>query len=119
MLQAREEDLRAADFLLLNTGWDGKWGSKGYFSGFPVLTPEAAEFLAESGLKGLGVDAVSVDPAGAEDLFVHRTLLGAGMLIVENLRGLGELPAFGFTFVCAPLPLSGADGAPVRALALV
>ena len=50
----------------------------------------------------------------------HKALLGAGLVIIENLRNLGALPppvGRGFLFLC--LPVLGLDGSPVRAAALV
>lgn len=69
------------------------------------------------GLSGIGMDAGSADAAGSHELPAHRALLGAGLIIVENLRGLGQLPRQGFDFFC--LPLLGLDGSPVRAAALL
>lgn len=106
------------EFALLFTGWGGRWGSGAYFSGWPSLTADAARVLAMFPLKGVGVDALSVDSAGSRDLPVHRILLGAGMVVVENLARLEALPHPEFTFSCLPLPLEGAEGSPVRALAI-
>jgi arylformamidase len=47
----------------------------------------------------------------------HKALLGAGKLIIENLRNLAALPVQGFQFFC--LPVLGGDGSPVRAAARI
>ncbi|MCX7024506.1 MAG: cyclase family protein [Spirochaetes bacterium] len=107
-----------AQFLLFRTGWSARWGRDDYFEGFPVLSSEAAALLASSGLKGVGFDAISADPVGA-GLRNHRILLGAGMVIIENLRGIELLSGDDFTFCCLPLLIPGGDGSPVRAVALV
>jgi len=112
-------EIRAADFLLVATGWDAKWKTGAYLEGFPVLTQEAAQWLAGQDMKGIGVDAISVDPVDSSELPVHHALLGAGLLLVENLRGLTRLPPSGFTFCCLPLPVAHADGAPARAVAML
>ena len=119
VLEARRAELAACDYLLLRTGWDEKWKTEGYLSGFPALSPEAAAWLAGQNMKGLGVDCISVDLIDSTELPVHHAVLGAGMVIVENLKGLGELPAEPFTFLALPLPVEGADGSPVRAVALI
>ncbi len=111
--------LEACDFLLLWTGWDRKWDTPGYFEGYPVLAPEAALWLARFSLKGVGVDAVSVDREDAAGYPVHAGLLRSGMIIIENLAGLGALPATPFTFCCFPLKIAGAEASPTRAVALV
>lgn len=114
--------LRAQEpaFALLWTGDAERFGEPGYFTRGAYLTPDAALLLAGQGLSGLGLDAGSVDPygvGGAGGLYAHRTLLGAGLIIVENLRGLEQLPESGFEFMC--LPVLGYDGSPVRAAAVL
>lgn len=118
-LEARQTGIAASDYLLLRTGWDGKWKTGEYLEGFPALSEEAARWLARQNMKGVGVDAISVDVIDSQDLPVHHALLGAGMVIVENLKGLSMLPETGFTFCCLPLPLAGADGSPARAVAIL
>lgn len=118
-LAAREEELLQASFLIVRTGWSRHWGTPAYFDGYPVLSADAARLVASCGLSGVGVDAISVDPVGDRELPVHRVLLGAGLVIVENLTGLEALPSTGFTFQALPLAFADADGAPVRAIALL
>jgi arylformamidase len=110
--------LAGKEFALLHTGWGENWGAAAYLAGWPALTPEAARMLAHLPLKGVGVDALSLDGPGSRELPVHRLLLGKGMVLVENLANLESLPRPEFTFLCLPLPLAGADGSPVRAAAL-
>jgi kynurenine formamidase len=105
-------------FVLLRTGDEARFGQEEYFTRGAHLTPEAADLLAGlAGLSGVGLDAASADPLDAADLPAHRVLLGAGLIIVENLRNLAALPAQAFRFLC--LPVLGGDGSPVRAAALV
>ena len=114
---------QAPAFVLLWTGDAARFGEPGYYTQGAHVTPEAALLLAGLGLSGVGLDAGSVDPYelnapyGSRDLPAHRALLGAGLVIVENLRGLEQLPAAGFEFV--GLPVLGCDGSPVRAAAFV
>ncbi len=113
----RLADLAPA-FVLLWTGDEARWGTPGYYSAGAHLSLEAAELLAKlPGLSGIGIDAGSTDAAGCFALPAHRALLGAGLVIVENLRGLAGLPPTGFDFFC--LPVLGLDGSPVRAAASV
>lgn len=112
-------DIREVDFLLLYTGWSRHWGTEAYFSNYPVLSPEAAEWISSTGLKGLGVDAISVDPADTDTHPVHKALLNREMILIENLTNLEELPGSPFFFSCFPLKIEEADGSPVRAVAWV
>ena len=78
---------------------------KGGMSGF-------AEFISGR--------TISADSVESEECPIHKTLLGAGALIIENLRGLDALPE-GETFLLAalPMPLADAEGAPARVTAIL
>jgi arylformamidase len=65
------------------------------------------------------MDTISADPVGSADLPNHHILLGAGMVIVENLTNLSAVPDGPFLFSCFPLNIKDADGSPVRAVAMV
>jgi kynurenine formamidase len=103
-------------FVLLRTGDEERFHQADYYTAGAHLTPGAAALLAGlPKLSGVGLDAASADPPEAGDLPAHRVLLGAGLVIVENLRGLAQLPVDGFDFFC--LPVLPEDGSPVRAAA--
>ncbi len=138
--------LRAGDVVLVVTGWSAHWGRVDYLD-HPYLTAATARAIVDAGVRTVGIDAASVDPsldpgdetgdddgsgsaapagAGAPDgepgLAAHRVLCGAGAVIVENLTGLGGLldaaaQGRSIEVFLFPLPLAGADGGPVRAVA--
>lgn len=111
--------LRGVDFALLHTGWARHWGEDEYFASYPVLSAAAAQWLAEFGLKGYGVDTISVDAIDSRELPVHRALFARNMVIVENLGDLSPLVGSEFLFSCLPLKIVDADGSPIRAVAIV
>jgi len=120
LLMAHRDLIEGAEFVLLHSGWGRHWGTQRYLSGYPVLSLEAAEWLAEFQLKGIGVDTVSVDPPDSEGYPVHSRFLAKGVLIVENLvYSDPRLFGTGFQFFCLPLKLEGAEAAPVRAVAVL
>jgi len=119
VLQARSEAIHESDFVILRSGWSRRWGSEDYFEGYPVLTPEAARWLVDARIKGLGIDMISVDEVDSTEFTVHNILLGANLVIIENLTNLELLPDAGFSFYCFPLRIDQADGSPVRAVAAV
>ncbi len=113
-----EEKIERNDFFLFHTGWSRFWGEDKYFEKFPLLTQEACGWIATKGIKGFGMDVISVDPVDAEDLVNHRLLLDSGMVLVENLTNLQKLPEEGASFYCLPLKVEGSDGFPARAIAV-
>ena len=115
--RVRELPLGELEFVILRTGWEALFGKEAYYRDYPVLTHDAARLLADAGLSGVGVDAISLDPVDAP-LENHRIVLGAGLVIVENLRNLDMLPER-FLFTAMPLLYENADGAPVRAAAWI
>ena len=107
--------------LLLHTGWDAHWGTDAYLD-HPFLDGEAAERVVAAGVRTVGLDALSLDetvPGGepAGGFAAHAAVLGAGGVIVENLRGLEQVRSAEPVVSVLPLRLAGADGAPVRAVA--
>ncbi len=113
----KKYDLSDADFVLLRTGWDEKWGTESYFTGFPALTEQAADYLASLHLKGLGVDCISVDLMENDKFTVHKILLKENMVMIENLCNLNKLDGV-FTLQALPLKIKEADGSPIRAIAI-
>lgn len=107
------------EYVIFYTGHERIWHQKKYFEKYPVLSPEAAEWVSGKKLKGIGLDVCSVDPVGSIDLPVHHILFNAGFLIVENLTNLINLIGTRFLFSCFPLKISDADGSPVRAVAII
>lgn len=119
-LAAHEEELKCCEFLVLKSGWDRKWGKDEYFRDYPVLSREAAEYIAGfEFLLGVGMDTVSADPVDSPDCPVHRALLGADKVIVENLCNLDSVQGRNFLLCCLPLKYGGADASPVRAAAFL
>jgi arylformamidase len=117
-LRSYESLFKTSEFILLHTGWHRFWGQDNYLRGYPILSIEAALWIRSFGLKGIGIDAISVDEIEAIDLPIHKILLER-MLIIENLTNLDKLPKTGFIFSCLPLKLENADASPVRAAAII
>jgi kynurenine formamidase len=107
--------------LLLHTGWDAHWGTDAYFD-HPYLEGDAAQQVVAAGVRTIGLDALSLDETvlhGESDggFAAHFAVLGAGGVIVENLRNLSAVGSPDPVVSVLPLRLAGADGAPVRAVA--
>jgi arylformamidase len=105
--------------VLVNTGWDANWGTDRYFEGHPFLTGEAAEYLVEAGTALVGIDSLNIDDTEDARRPVHTALLGAGIPIVEHLRGLDRLPERGCRFFAVPVKVRGLGSFPVRAFGVI
>lgn len=108
--------------LVLHTGWSDHVGTERYFDQ-PCLEPEAAQRILATGVRTVALDSPSPDQvrsdrSGPGDLPVHRLVLGAGGVIAENLTNLAAVDFADPVLSLLPLALAGADGAPVRAVAM-
>ena len=110
-------DLSFTDFVLFATGWEQHWGTDRYYSEWPSLSPELATILAASNLKGVGLDSPSLDTFKSSA--AHDICAAAGMINIENLTNLAELPSAGFQLLVLPLKLAEAEASPVRAVGLL
>lgn len=78
------------------------------------VSAEAARVFAEAGVFLVGNESQTVGPENAP-MEVHLILLGAKVVLLEGIR-LAEVPEGAYLLNAAPLNLSGADGAPCRAI---
>ena len=110
-----EEHLLKGAKIIYETGWHRNFGAENFFTEFPSMTLEAAEYLASRELRLIGMDT----PTPSQDWYeVHHVLLGEEIVIVESLTGLDQLPDE-FVFMGFPLNIKGRDGSPIRAVAMV
>ena len=103
--------------VLVHTGWDAHWRTAQYSDGHPFLTEDAAAWLKDAGAVLVGIDSFNIDDTADKRRPVHTILLGAGIHVVEHLRGLEQLPASKFRFSAVPAKVKGMGTFPVRAYA--
>ncbi|WP_424952150.1 cyclase family protein [Deinococcus sp.] len=101
--------------LLLYTGEPGHWQS--FPEHFAALSPAFVRRAAGLGVRLIGTDAPSVDPLTSKTLDGHAAFRETGLYILEGLN-LSAVTPGPYQLVCLPLPLSGVDGAPARAVLL-
>ncbi len=107
----------AGSAVLLHTGWDRHWGGP-EAERHPYLSAEAARALVAARVGLVGTDALNVDATAVGTEHAHEALLGADVLIVENLVGLERLEgARAYRCAFVPLRIEGGDGSPIRAFA--
>jgi arylformamidase len=108
-----ELDLRDDLRVLFKTRMSGQLRNAEFHEGFVHLTAEAADHLAQSGIKLVGIDYLSVEKFGSKDFAAHHALLRAGVIILEGLD-LSAVEPGEYEMACLPLLVEGADGAPAR-----
>jgi arylformamidase len=91
------------------------WDSEQFQTNYVSIEPEAAGYLAHCGVQTVGVDYLSVGPFQNGGPETHRTLLEAGIWIIEGLQLRGVEPGE-YELICLPLKILGGDGAPARAV---
>jgi kynurenine formamidase len=129
--EAEHGDLRPGEVVLLWTGWSrhylsGPEGRRFLFDplvtrsspGWPALSPDGAAYLHERGTVTVGIDAPSMG-AAHDGAPVHQEGLSRGLLYVEMLTNLEELPSRGAQFVFLPIKVASSTGGPGRAIALL
>jgi arylformamidase len=103
--------------VLVNTNWSKHWRTDSYYENHSFITEEAAIFLRDSGVKLVGIDSHNIDDTRTKSRPVHSTLLRAGILIVEHLCNLDQVPENKFVFNAVPPKFKGVGTFPVRAYA--
>jgi arylformamidase len=109
----RGTDLTSCSRLLLKTRTTSNGNEGPFRQDHPGITDDAARLLVVSGIRLVGIDALSVEPLGSTSFPAHQTLLGAGVIILEGLD-LSAVSPGDYELLCLPLKIRQADGAPAR-----
>ncbi|HZG60406.1 MAG TPA: cyclase family protein [Anoxybacillus sp.] len=104
-------DIQENDFVLFKTknSFDDAFNFE-----FIYVAEDAAQYLAEKKVRGVGIDALGVERSQPGHP-THKTLFGNNIIIIEGLR-LKDVPEGQYFMVAAPLKLVGTDAAPARVL---
>jgi kynurenine formamidase len=116
-LEPHEAVITQGSRVVIMTGWDTTFPDHRYLTDFPSVSQELADWLSSRRIALLGVDFPSLSLADGPS--VHRSLLGAGVVIIEGLCHLDAIRAEKFYLMAVPLKIRGRDGSPVRALGIV
>lgn len=118
-------DIPEGAFVLMYSGWDKLLGEQAFLGDgeslhFPGFSAEAAEYLvSEKNIHGIGVDTLSLDHGISQTFDAHYTILGAGLLGIENLANLGEISGHISTIICGIPKYEAGSGGPARILAMM
>lgn len=108
---------RDAERVLLKTSNSDFWAMapQQFEQKYVHLTKQAASWLAQRGVKLVGIDYMSVDPFPGDGAPAHIELLQAGIVILEGLDLSNVTPGV-YQLVALPVKVDAPDGAPVRAV---
>ena len=87
----------------------------GFDNALPAFAPETVTRLADLGVKLIGIDSASIDPADSKALPSHQTIRQRGLRVLENLL-LDDVPEGDYELIALPLKFTTADASPVRAI---
>jgi kynurenine formamidase len=107
-------ELRAGATVVVCTGFSMHFREPAYYLDYPEVAHDFAAKLVDAKVRMLALDTPSPDHA---PYAVHKRLLGAGVLIAENLTNVEALFGAGeFELIALPLKLQ-AEAAPARVVA--
>jgi arylformamidase len=106
-------DIQKDDFILLKTknSFD-----KEFNFDFIYLAEDAARYLAEIGIVGVGIDSLGIERAQPEHP-THRALMDKDIVVIEGLQ-LADVEEGSYFMIAAPLNIQGTDASPARVLLL-
>jgi kynurenine formamidase len=107
---------------LLRTDWSRRYGRPEYFDN-PFLDAAACRRMLGLGVRTFCIDAINIDETPDEEhpgegFPVHHLIAEAGGVIGENFRNLDQVDWADPFVISLPIALEGADGGPVRAVAV-
>lgn len=128
-----EYAIKPMDIVLIQTGADSAWGTPQYLAKGAGMTRESTLYLAEMGIRIMGIDAWSWDrplPFQAAEFkesgdpgviweahFAGRDCVYCHMEKLANLSAIGR--PHGFTVCCFPIKIKRAGACWVRPVAIV
>ena len=80
-----------------------------------AFDPACVQHLADLGVRLIGTDSASIDPADSKQLPSHQAIRQRGLRVLENLL-LDDVPEDDYELIALPLKLMTADASPVRAV---
>jgi arylformamidase len=109
----KDLDLAGVERILFKTlAWEN---SAVFPDKIPHIEPDLGSYLADKGIRLIGLDVPSVDPIDSKELPAHHSLNRHGIHILESLN-LVEIEPGDYELIALPLPLVEGDGSPVRAV---
>jgi arylformamidase len=133
-LERHAAHVRAGDIVLLRTDWPKKVSvaSESFWRDAPYTGRSACDWLIQRQVKAVGYDyppdycirITTFEPEKGktlprEESTTHYAFFPVGITVIEYLTNLDQIGVPRCRFIALPLAVEGADGSPVRAVAMV
>jgi kynurenine formamidase len=131
-VDAIQYKIRPKDIVLVKTGAGASYGQDSCDNMNAGMTREATLWLADNGVRLVGIDACcwdrppelqlnSIKKGERQGRYMegHRAAGNRGICILEWLTNLDQLPHYGFTVYAFPIKIERAGGSWVRVVAIV
>ncbi len=116
LAELRRYNIRRRERILFKTrNSTTVWQTNAFVEDFVFISDDAARYLVDCGVALVGIDYLSVGSFKNGGSYVHQTLLGGGVWIIEGLD-LSQVSPGEYDLICLPLKLEQGDGAPARAM---
>ncbi len=120
------DNIREDDAVLIRTDWDKKCGTSEYFKGSPFISIDLAKVFIEKKVRCVGIDFPIPEDTGRRERnepdsdkpIIHYLLLGKEIYIIESMANFHRITETRPFLITLPLNIKGADGFPVRAVAV-
>lgn len=113
-----KKNIKQGEFILLKTRnsiGQGEGSQDLQFDfNFVYLDKDAAGFLKDKGVIGVGIDSLGIERAQPEH-DTHEILMGNKIVIIEGLV-LKDVSEGKYTLIALPLKIKGAEASPIRAI---
>jgi kynurenine formamidase len=114
--------------VLMRTGFEDRWDDPAVYLNadpagglhYPGFGAEVTRWLIERRFIGaLGIDAMGIDPGTDTSFRSNQLLLHEHRIHLENLAGLGEMPAAGGWVIVGGIRVRGGSGSPATVFGLI
>jgi kynurenine formamidase len=114
---AKAGGIRKGDIVFCNLGGAPFYGTEQY-GGSPYFPPDTLAWMADQGMKLMGVDAGGVEVPGSEEHVSHHALFERGIPLIENVNNLNTLSKSRVQAYVLPVAVRGLEAFPVRVIAV-
>ncbi|MBK5446471.1 cyclase family protein [Peribacillus sp. TH24] len=111
------DQLASGKIVLFYTGWS-RYVAKESFFRHPYVYEDVIHEMIKRGIRTFFIDTINIDRTGGTEFPIHDAVARVNGIIAENLTNFGAIDFPNPLISAFPLRIVGADGSPVRAVAM-